>query len=65
MKTLSIIKRRESMKDEHKKDYYQMFDVLISAVKVVKPSLTDKQAKNVIINLTNFIQLEDLGKSTK
>ena len=42
------------------KDYQQMFEMLISAVRVVRPSLTDKQATNVIINLANWKQLKQL-----
>ena len=43
------------------KDYQQMFEMLISAVRVVRPSLTDEQATNVIINLANWKQLKQLN----
>lgn len=43
-----------------------MFELLISALKVVQPSLTDNQASNAIINLANWKQLQVLtNKSNK
>jgi hypothetical protein len=39
------------------KDYKKMFNVLSSAVRVIKPSLTQEQAENVIINVANYMQL--------
>lgn len=51
------------MKEEKRnKDYQQMFEMVISALKVVRPSLTDEQATNVIINLANWKQLQTLSK---
>ena len=43
------------MKNENNKKAIEM---IVLAVKVVKPELTDEQTKNVIVNVGNLIQLE-------
>lgn len=51
------------MKDVKDEDYKKMMSALASAVRVIKPSLTEAQAENVVINVANYIQLDRLKTS--
>jgi len=37
-------------------------EMLVLAVKVIKPDMTDEEAKNIIVNVGNAIHLESMGK---
>ena len=56
---------KNSNTDIKEKDWKGVLKIVILAMRVVKPSLTDEEAKNIIVNLGNKIQIERLEKQNK
>lgn len=44
--------------------YKKGTELLILGLRVVKPNITDKEAKQFIINIGNWLQLEELKENT-
>ena len=45
-----------------KKDKDTAIELLVLAVKVIKPNITDEKAENIIANVGNMIQLRRIEK---
>lgn len=45
--------------------YKKGAEILILGLRVVKPDLTDDEAKRMIINVGNWLQLQELAKPPK
>jgi len=45
-----------------KKDKDTAIELLVLAVKVIKPNMTDEEAENIIVNVGNMIQLRRIEK---
>ncbi len=54
--------QQENREEKYKKDFEKITKSVILAIKILNPSLTDDEAKNVIVNLGNYIQLQRLKK---
>jgi hypothetical protein len=57
--------QQENWEGKYKKDFEEIIKSVILAIKILNPSLTDDEAKNAIVNLGNYIQLQRLKKETK
>lgn len=48
--------------EKKKQDWEEAMNIIILGLKVIRPGLTDEQAKNVIVNVGNHIQLDKINK---